>query len=447
MDFRLLGRLEVWDGSRPVALGGPKQKSVLVALLLRHGEVVSSDRLMDDVWGERASGGTAKTLQVYVWQLRRALEPGRLPGSPPHVLVTQSPGYVLRIDDEQLDAERFERLAESGRAALEGGEPDRALGLLDDGLALWRGAALADFAYEAFAAPAIARLEELRLAAVEDRIDAEVALGGHRHAVAELEALVARHPLRERLHRQLALALYRSDRQADALSACRDARRMLADDLGIDPSPPLQELERAILNQDVALAPPPTPAAGRVAVGGTVRLPATVNATAGGVLAFLIADIRGYTAFTQTEGDEAAAALAARFAVIAREGAEAHGGEVPELRGDEALAVFPSPRQALRAAVELQRTFADECELRPHLPLRVGIGLDAGEAVPVNGGFRGGPLNLASRLCARAAAGEVIVSQSVALLCAPAGRTGLRRSGRGGAEGDGRAGRGLPSGP
>ena len=191
---------------------------------------------------------------------------------------------------------------ESGRAALEGGEPDRALGLLDDGLALWRGAALADFAYEAFAEPAIARLEELRLAAVEDRIDAEVALGGHRHAVAELEALVARHPLRERLRRQLALAMYRSDRQADALSACRDARRMLADDLGIDPSPPLQELERAILNQDVALAPPPTPAAGRVAVGGTVRLPATVNATAGGVLAFLIADIRGYTAFTQTRG-------------------------------------------------------------------------------------------------------------------------------------------------
>ena len=422
MDFRLLGRLEVWDGSRPVALGGPKQKAVLAALLLRHGEVVSTDLLMDDVWGERASGGTAKTLQVYVWQLRRALEPGRLPGSPPEVLVTQSPGYLLRIDAEQVDAERFDRLARSGRGALEGGEPDRALGLLDDGLALWRGAALADFAYEAFAEPAIARLEELRLAAVEDRIDAKLALGGHDHAVAELEALVARHPLRERLRRQMVLAMYQSDRQADALTACRDARRMLADELGIEPSRPLQELERAILNQDPALAPPPPPSAPRrseVALGGTVRLPATVPASESGVLSFVIADIRGYTAFTQSRGDEAAAELAARFARIAREGAEAYGGEVVELRGDEALAVFPSPRQALRAAAELQLTFADECDLRPHLPLRVGIGIDAGEAVPVDGGYRGGPLNLAARLCARAGAGEIIVSQSVFLLTRP----------------------------
>ena len=117
MDFRLLGRLEVWDGSRPVGLGGPKQKAVLTAVLLRHGEVVSTDLLMDDVWGEGTSSGTAKTLQVYVWQLRRLLEPGRLPGSPPEVLVTQSPGYVLRIDAEQLDAERFDRLARSGHGA------------------------------------------------------------------------------------------------------------------------------------------------------------------------------------------------------------------------------------------------------------------------------------------------------------------------------------------
>jgi len=422
VDFRLLGRLEVWDGSRPVALGGPKQKAVLAALLLRHGEVVSTDLLMDEVWGERASSGTAKTLQVYVWQLRRVLEPGRLPGSPPEVLVTQSPGYVLRIDAEQLDAERFERLAHSGHGALEGGEPDRALGLLDDGLALWRGAALADFAYEAFAEPAIARLEELRLAAVEDRIDAKLAIGGHLHAVAELEALVTRHPLRERLRRQLVLAMYQSDRQADALAACRDARRMLADELGIEPSRPLQELERAILNQDPALAPPPAPSAPRrseVALGGTVGLPATVTASESGVLSFVIADIRGYTAFTQSHGDDAAAELAARFARIAREGAEAYGGEVVELRGDEALAVFPSPRQALRAAAELQMTFADECDRRPHLPLRVGIGVDAGEAVPMDGGYRGGPLNLAARLCAQAGAGEIIVSMSVFLLARP----------------------------
>jgi WD40 repeat protein/DNA-binding SARP family transcriptional activator len=423
MDFRLLGRLEVWDGSRPVALGGPKQKAVLAALLLRRGEVVSTDVLMDDVWGEQVSAGTAKTLQVYVWQLRRALEPGRLPGSPPRLLVTQTPGYALLIDADQLDAERFEDLARSGRVALGDGDPDRALGLFDDALALWRGAALADFTYETFAEPEIARLEELRLAATEDRIDAELALGGHAQAVAELEALVARHPLRERLRRQLALAMYRSDRQADALAVCRDARAMLADQLGIDPSQPLQELERAILNQDGALAPPAPPEVGRrrqVTLGGTVRIPQTVTARESGVLSFLIADIRGYTAFTQAQGDAAAAELAERFARLAREGAEAHGGEVPELRGDEALAVFPSPRQALRAAVELQRTFADECMLRPALPLHVGMGLDAGEAVPVDGGLRGGPLNLAARMCSRAASGEIVVSQSVFLLARPA---------------------------
>jgi WD40 repeat protein/DNA-binding SARP family transcriptional activator len=422
VDFRLLGRLEVWDGSRPVALGGPKQKAVLAALLLRHGEVVSTDLLIDDVWGERASGGAAKTLQVYVWQLRRALEPGRLPGSPPRLLVTQTPGYTLRIEDDQLDAARFEHLARSGRVALDGGDTDRALGLLDDALGLWRGAALAEFTYQAFAEPEIARLEELRLAAIEDRIDAELALGGHRHAVAELEALVARQPLRERLRRQLILAMYRSDRQADALAACREARSMLVDELGIDPSPTLQELERAILNQDPSLALSPSRATQRsneLALGGTVRLPAGMTGHESGVLSFLIADIRGYTAFTQAHGDEAAAELAVRFARIACEGVEAHGGKVAELRGDEALAVFPSPRQALRAAVELQLTFADECRLRPNLPLRVGIGLDAGEAVPVHGGYRGGPLNLAARLCGRAGVGEIILSQSVFLLARP----------------------------
>jgi len=229
---------------------------------------------------------------------------------------------------------------------------------------------------------------------------------------------VTRHPLRERLRRQLALAMYRSDRQADALAACRDARRMLADELGIDPGPPLQELERAILNQDAALAPPAPPAVHRrrATLGGTVRLPDVVARRESGVLSFLIADIRGYTAFTQANGDQAAADLALRFARIAREAVEAHGGEVPELRGDEALAVFPSPRQALRAAAELQEAFADECALRPELPLRVGIGIDVGEAVGVDGGYRGGPLNLAARLCARAAAGEIIVSQSLMLL-------------------------------
>src|SRR3954452_18449686 len=142
----------------------------------------------------------------------------------------------------------------------------------------------------------------------------------------------------------------------------------------------------------------------------------SVTETPTGILTFLIADVRGYTSFTQANGDEGAARLADKFAEIAREGVEARGGEVTELRGDEALAVFTSPRAAVRAAIDLQMVFADETALDPSLPLTVGIGIDAGEAVPVQGGYRGGALNLAARLCSKAVAGEVLVSQGIAHL-------------------------------
>ncbi len=242
MEFRILGPLEVWDDDREVSLGGPKPRALLAGLLLHPNEVVPADRLIDDLWGEVSPDDAAAALRVNVSRLRKAL--------PEDVLTTRAPGYLIRVEPDELDLHRFERLVDEGRSLLARGLAADASGRLHDALSLWRGPALGDFAYETFAQAAIARLEEIRLAAVELRIDADLALGRHDELVAELEALVAEHPFRERLRRYLMTALYRSGRQAEALDAYQDARRALVDELGIDPSPALQELERAILRQD-----------------------------------------------------------------------------------------------------------------------------------------------------------------------------------------------------
>ena len=250
MEFRILGPLEVSDGGGQVSLGGGKPRALLAVLLLHPNEVVSADRLIDELWGEDSPERAAAALRVNVSRLRKALSQD--------VLATKSPGYVIRVEPEELDLHRFERLVDEGRSLLARGLPADASERLREALSLWRGPALADFAYESFAQTAIARLEEIRLAAVELRIDADLALGRHDELVGELEALVAEHPLRERLRRYLMTALYRSGRQAEALDAYRDARRALVDELGIEPSAALQELERAILRQEPALNLPAT---------------------------------------------------------------------------------------------------------------------------------------------------------------------------------------------
>jgi DNA-binding SARP family transcriptional activator len=245
MEFRILGPLEVWDGGCEVSLGGPKPRALLAVLLLHPNEVVPADRLIDELWGEETPARAAAALRVNVSRLRKAL--------PQDVLTTRSPGYVLRVEPEELDLHQFERLVDEGRGLLTRSLLADASNRLREALSLWRGPALADFAYESFAQTAIARFEEIRLAAVELRIDADLVLGRHDELVGELEALVAEHPLRERLRRYLMTALYRSGRQAEALDAYKDARRALVDELGIEPSGALQELERAILRQDPAL--------------------------------------------------------------------------------------------------------------------------------------------------------------------------------------------------
>jgi DNA-binding SARP family transcriptional activator len=226
---------------------------VLALLLLEANRVVSMDRLAEDVWGGHPPEGWATTLQTYVFHLRRTLEPDRARGATGEVLVTRDRGYLLRVGREELDAARFQDGFTAGRAALEAGRPAEAAEMLREALGLWRSGVLADLADYAFTRPEAARLEELRLAAVEARIDADLALGRHDALTAELEQLVAAHPLRERLHGQLMLALYRCGRQADALAAYQRVRDLLTGELGIDPGKPLQHLHAAVLAHDPAL--------------------------------------------------------------------------------------------------------------------------------------------------------------------------------------------------
>ena len=252
MNYRILGPLEVAEADRLVPLGRGRQRSVLALLLLHANEVLSSERLIDELWGESPPPTASKTVQVYVSQLRKALRNG----DPEGPLLTRGRGYVLKVEPGELDLERFEQALAQGRRALDAAAPEQAADTLRDGLALWRGAPLADFAYEPFAQAEIARLEDLRLAATEERIEADLELGRHAEVAGELEALVAAHPLRERLRGQLMLALYRCHRQAEALDAYREGRHRLVEELGIEPSSSLRHLHDQMLAQDPALGAP-----------------------------------------------------------------------------------------------------------------------------------------------------------------------------------------------
>jgi DNA-binding SARP family transcriptional activator len=253
LEFGILGPIEVSSEGRPLRIGAGKQSALLAILLLNANEVVSADRLIDELWGEDSPETAAKALQVHVSQLRKVLEPERGAGDPGRVLVTRSPGYMLALEPEQLDLNRFDRLTGDGREALASGEPERAAGLLRDALSLWRGPPLAEHSFEQFARAEIARLEELRVAALEDRLQADLEAGRHAEVVSELESLVAAEPLRERTRGQLMLALYRSGRQGEALEAFQSARRTLVQELGIEPGRELQAMHEAILRQDPAL--------------------------------------------------------------------------------------------------------------------------------------------------------------------------------------------------
>ncbi len=241
VDFGVLGALEVLQDGRPVRVQGRKPRALLAMLALHPGVVVSAERLAEGLWGEQPPVSTAATLQVYVSQLRKVL------GA--HMIQTRPPGYVLAVEPERVDAVRFERLVAEGRSLAES-DPAAGVERLSQALSLWRGPVLADFAFEDFARSEIARLEELRLVALEERFQAELALGRHVQLVGSLRALVEEHPLREGLWAQLVLALYRGGRQAEALRACTEVRRVLGEELGIEPGPALRQLEAEVLAQD-----------------------------------------------------------------------------------------------------------------------------------------------------------------------------------------------------
>ncbi|MGZ4316190.1 MAG: AfsR/SARP family transcriptional regulator, partial [Gaiellaceae bacterium] len=244
-DFRILGPLEIVDETGPLLLGGLKQRAVLALLLIEAPKAVSTDRLIDALWAEQPPRTAATSLQNFISQLRKTLGAD--------MLVTKPPGYALAIRPDQVDLTRFRHLVETARATT---DPVRRATMMREALDLWRGAPLADFEFEPFAQSEIARLKEERLGVVEERIDADLEAGRHAEIVGEVEALVDRHPTRERLRSHLMLALYRSGRQAEALGAYQDARRTLVDQLGIEPGRDLQQLHGEILRQDAGLRAP-----------------------------------------------------------------------------------------------------------------------------------------------------------------------------------------------
>jgi DNA-binding SARP family transcriptional activator len=390
MDFRVLGPLEVWDRGRPIELRRRKQRALLALFLLRAGEAISSDELVDGLWGESPPRTARAALQNYVAQLRRALGPG--------VLLSRGGAYLLDISSDQTDLGRFERLAAEARVA----SGEERVEKLREALALWRGPPLADLAFEPFALREAGRLEELRTAALEDLIDAELSLGAGADLLGELEALIAEHPFRERLRAQLMLALYRGGRQADALAAYQETRRILVDELGIEPSAPLRELEQAILRQDASLLVPI----------GVERKTRALPEGRRKIVTVLLADV----AFPETLDPELLRETSVRTLVSVRGVLEAHGATIEQRAGDEVMAVFGLPRaheddplRAARAALELRAELEHGWQGRAELR----IGIETGEiltgADEAGHGFIAGPaITLAKRLLEQAHPAEVL---------------------------------------
>jgi YVTN family beta-propeller protein len=305
MDFRILGSLEVWDGERQLELGGTKRRAVLAFLLLHANEVVAIDRLVDQLWAEKAPRNAAAAIRTHVSRLRKELGP--------EVVATRAWGYALRTEPGALDLERFERLS----ADAENLPARERANKLREALALWRGKPLEDLAFEPALASDISRLEELRLTVLESRIDADLEAGDHTGLVGELEALIAEHPLRERLRGQLILALYRTGRQAEALEVYREWRRVLADQLGLEPSSELRELERAILQHDPALRASPSSAAIVAEPGVRQRPVLRGRSAAAAALIGVIAAAVAIPVFTLSSGGSVVSATVQANSVVA----------------------------------------------------------------------------------------------------------------------------------
>ena len=436
MEYRVLGSFEVRDGGRLVELGGEKPRALLAILLLYRNQVVSVDRLIDELWGAAPPASAVRTLHGYVSRLRKALNgngasaaspDGFGQGSGGGALVTSGRGYVLRVAAGELDLERFRELVERGRDSLAAGSLEQAAEVLGEALGVWRGPPLADFAYEPFAQATIARLEELHLAAIEERVEADLGLGRARELVVELRDLAVRHPLQERLRGQLMLALYRSGRQAEALEAYQDFRRTLSEELGLEPGPGLQQLELAILSRDPTLGLRTQAKATDATQAGRPRLPAErkePEPSAGlrrerKVITALFCDVTGSSPLGEELDPEVLHAVMTRRFNEVRATIERHGGTVDKVVGDALMAVFGIPRaheddalRAVRAAAEIGELLpgvAEEAGVAPRFRTGVNTGLvliGEGETLAI-----GEAVNVGARLQQTAEPGEIVIGE------------------------------------
>ncbi|HEX7269405.1 MAG TPA: BTAD domain-containing putative transcriptional regulator, partial [Streptosporangiaceae bacterium] len=410
MRVRILGPFHLEDGGRRLAVGGVRQRAVLAALVLRANEVVPSEQLLVELWGEDSPPGAANALQAAVSRLRRVLPAGRL--------ITTAPGYMLRVFPAELDAAQFEQLIFEGRDALTAGAAAEAVQLLDQAMTLWRGPPLADFRYEPFAQAEMARLEELQLACLEERNEANLALGSAGALTAELGRMVTDHPLRERLRGQLMLALYRSGRQAEALEAYRQFRNTLMEELGLEPSSALRELQTAILRHDPFPAP-------RSAADGTplARRPVTVLC-----VALQLAPSSGVALDPEAHGAVNEHLASGLTAVLER-----HGGKLAASDSEHLMGVFgvatvheDDALRAARASLEAREALTAEAGvlLRHYgANLVYRSGLATGEALvggPGPLGFAGDVGARAVMLAEGAGPGEILISQQTQQLAAGA---------------------------
>ena len=410
MQVRILGPFQLEDGGRQITVGGVRQRAVLADLVLNANEVVPSEQLLLDLWGEESPPSAANALQAAISRLRRLLPPGRL--------ITAAPGYALRIFPAELDVKQFEQLISEGREALVARVPAEAARTLDQALTLWRGPPLADFRYEPFAQAEIARLEELRLACLEERIEAHLAIGSAGELTAELRRLVSEHPLRERLHGQLMLALYRSGRQAEALEVYRDFRGTLREELGLEPLPALRELETAILRHDPVLSPGSATAAPALARRPVTVLCVMLEIASGAEMAL---DPEAYEVVNEHSVSGLTAVL------------ERYGGKLASSASERLMGVFgvatlheDDALRAVRASLEARNALTAEADilLRHHgASLACRFGLATGEAL-VGGS---GPLGFAGDVGARAvmladaaAPGQILISRETQQLAAAA---------------------------
>jgi DNA-binding SARP family transcriptional activator/tetratricopeptide (TPR) repeat protein len=409
MHARILGSFQLEEGGRRIPIGGVRQRAVLVSLLLHADEVVPSEQLLMDLWGEDSPLSAANSLQAAISRLRRVLPPGRL--------ITRAPGYVLRIFPEELDVIQFEQLVSEGREALTAGAAEQAGRTLRQALSLWQGPALADFRYEPFAQAEIARLEELYLTCLEERIQADLALGSASVLIPELRQLVSEHPVRERLRGQLMLALYRDGRQTEALEVYREFRSFLQGELGLDTTPPLRDLEALILRHDPLLS-----AASATSVTPLARRPVTV----------LCVVLRVASSSGPALDPEAHEAVNEHSVSRLTEILERHGGKLAISAGERLAGVFGAASvheddalRAARASLEARSALVAEADIlrRYGARLEYRFGIATAEALVGGPGplrFAGDAETQAVALAEAAEPGQILISRQTQELAAAA---------------------------